>query len=95
MTSGKGKRAVIINNIKSGMIEQAIFILKSPAGESLAGAGSGIVAEAQDIINSYIATIEGKRIAVRKKRFLKNTALLAMLGIGFAAVMVVGLLILL
>ncbi len=95
MTSGKGKRAVIINNIKSGMIEQAIFILKSPAGESLAGAGSGIVAEAQEIINSYIDTIEGRRIGDRKKRFTKNTALFAMLGAGFVATIVVSLLLLL
>lgn len=95
MTSGKGKRAVIINNIKSGMIEQAIFILKAPAGESLAGAGGGIVAEAQEIINSYIDTIEGRRIGERKKRFSKNIALIAMLGAGFAAIMIAGLLLLL
>ncbi|MBQ3573694.1 MAG: hypothetical protein IJA16_03755, partial [Clostridia bacterium] len=92
MTGGKGKRAVIINNIKSGMIEQAIFILKSPAGESLAGAGSGIVAEAQEIINSYIDTIEGRRIGDRKKRFSKNALLIAILGAGFAATIAVGLL---
>lgn len=95
MTGGKGKRAVIINNIKSGMIEQAIFILKSPAGESLAGAGSGIVAEAQEIINSYIDTIEGRRIGDRKKRFSKNALLIAILGAGFAATIAVGLLLLL
>ena len=95
MTSGRGKRAVIINNIKSGMIEQAIFILKAPAGESLAGAGSGIVAEAQEIINSYIDTIEGKRAVYKRKRFSKNMALFALLGAGFVATIAVGLLLLL
>ena len=58
MTEKKGKRAVIISNIKSNSIEQAIFILKSPAYDASFDAGSGIVAEAQEIINSYINTIE-------------------------------------
>ena len=95
MTSKKGRRAVIINNIKSGMIEQAIFILKSPAGESLTGLGGGIIAEAQEIINSYIDTIEGKRVGDRKKQFFKNAAWIGMLGAGIAALIIAGLLLLL
>ncbi len=69
MTDKKGKRAVVINNIKSGSIEQAIFILKPSPCES-AGVGSAIVAEAQQIINNYICMIEGhasRRMARSKK----------------------------
>ena len=57
MTKQKGKRAVIISNIKSETIEQAIFILKPPTAEQ-ESASSPIVAEAQQIINSYIQTME-------------------------------------
>ena len=67
MTEKKGKRAVIISNIKSNSIEQAIFILKSPAYDTSFDAGSGIVAEAQEIINSYINTIEKNTFGKRKK----------------------------
>ena len=67
MTEKKGKRAVIISNIKSNSIEQAIFILKSPAYDASFDAGSGIVAEAQEIINSYINTIEKNTFGKRKK----------------------------
>lgn len=65
MTDKNGMRAVIINNIKSGYIEQAIFILKSNAYDLCPEAGGGIVAEAQEIINSYIETIE------RNKKYKK------------------------
>ncbi len=74
MTAGKGKRAVIINNIKSGTIEQAIFILKPPACESNISAGSVIVAEAQEIINSYISRVEGPKPFYRKQSIFKSTA---------------------
>lgn len=79
MTEKTGKRAVIINNIKSGSIEQAIFILKTPVFEKN-GVGSGIVAEAQEIINSYINTIEGVRPERRDGRLIKGI----LLGLGFA-----------
>ncbi len=79
MTERKSKRAIIISNIKSESIEQAIFILKATA--ETAASGGGIVAEAQEIINSYINTIE--RAGERKKRGGRRFAAIIM-G-GFAA----------
>ncbi len=77
MTKQKGKRAVIISNIKSETIEQAIFILKTPSYEQSA-AGSSIVAEAQQIINSYIQTMEKIhpecRGRLRKRNFIMTAA---------------------
>ncbi len=58
MTDKKGKRAVIINNIRSKSIEQAIFILKSPEADGCVDPGGYVIAEAQDIINSYIRRME-------------------------------------
>lgn len=83
MTDKKGKRAVVINNIKSGSIEQAIFILKTSAGESAGGVGSAIVAEAQEIINNYICMVEGSA----KRKFTKNKkmTIFAAGAIGFLA----------
>ena len=70
MTDRKGKRAVIINHIASESIEQAIFILKPQRSENL-DVGQSIVAEAQEIINSYIMRVErgniGSSISKRKK----------------------------
>lgn len=92
MVDKKGKRAVVINNIKSGSIEQAIFILKTPACESPGRVGSAIVAEAQEIINSYISMVE--RPIRRKGASGVKAVLLAGGAIGFLAI-VAGLLALL
>ncbi len=77
MTKQSGKRAVIISNIKSDSIEQAIFILKTPQYEQSCAGGS-IVAEAQQIINSYIMTMERVhpecRDERRKKRVISAVA---------------------
>ena len=60
MTAKKTRQVVIINDIQSESIEQAIFILRTPLGEPLpASPGGNIVDEAQRIINSYVKTIEG------------------------------------
>ncbi len=73
MTDKKGKRAVIISNIKSDSIEQAIFILKSPKQQAASEISCGIVAEAQEIINSYINTIEKReQMFLRKKSIPKR-----------------------
>lgn len=80
MTDRKSKRAIIISNIKSESIEQAIFILKATA-ETAAASGGGLVAEAQEIINSYIKTIEGA--GAREKK--KNKRFAAVIMGGFAA----------
>ncbi len=72
MTDKKGKRAVIINNIRSKSIEQAIFILKSPETDGCVDPGGYVISEAQDIINSYIKRMEDtnphktKKATVRK-----------------------------
>ncbi len=58
MTEKNGKRAVIINNIRSKSIEQAIFILKSPEKDGCVDPGGYVISEAQEIINSYIRRME-------------------------------------
>ena len=77
MTENKDKRAVIISNIKSSSIEQAIFILKTPEVEKAVDMGSGIVAEAQEIINSYINTIEKNQQKFKQKKSLSRRAITA------------------
>ncbi len=71
MLARSSKRVVIINNIKSDKIEQAIFILK---GSSAQKVDSVVVREAQDIIDNYIKKLEGKMVksspfTAPKKRF--------------------------
>ncbi len=71
MIARSSKRVVIINNIKSDKIEQAIFILKGSSSQKV---DSVIVKEAQDIIDSYIKRVEGKpqiggELAVKRKKF--------------------------
>ena len=67
MVDKKGKRAVIINNIKSKSIEQAIFILKPRKTEECIDPGEYVISEAQEIINSYIRRLEGTVPEVHKK----------------------------
>lgn len=59
MTAKSSRRVVIINNIKSDKIEQAIFILK---GSYLQKPDRGIIREAQNIIDEYIMKVEGESI---------------------------------
>lgn len=66
LTDKRGKRAVIINNIHSDAIEQAIFILKSESVKNRPGVG--IIAEAQGIIDNYIKMTEGRPYRPKKKR---------------------------
>lgn len=58
MTDKKSRRVVIINNINSDTIDQAIFILKSDKHRDCARTESNIVHEAQNIINNYIRRVE-------------------------------------
>lgn len=69
MTGRNGKRAVIINNIHSDSIEQAIFILKPDRPRESSCVGSGIIAEAQEIINNYIIAVEGGTKPAERKLF--------------------------
>lgn len=60
MTDKKSRRVVIINNIKSDTIDQAIFILKSDKNQAVTPRVENSVAyEAQNIINNYIRRVEG------------------------------------
>lgn len=88
MAERRGKRAVIISNIKSQSIEQAIFILKSPnsARAEQTNGGSGIIAEAQDIINSYIKSVEEPELAAKRKSSRHITVVSAIAAICAAAV---------
>ncbi|MBR5614906.1 MAG: hypothetical protein IKW64_06395 [Clostridia bacterium] len=58
MTDKKSRRVVIINNIKSDTIDQAIFILKSNSRTNSDRINSSVAQEAQNIINSYIRQVE-------------------------------------
>lgn len=59
MIDKKSRRVVIINNIESDTIDQAIFILKSDKnGNSKTFNEKNVAAEAQNIINNYIKQVE-------------------------------------
>lgn len=86
MTDKKSRRVIIINNIQSGTIDQAIFILKSDKSDVLpAGADISIANEAQNIINNYIRQVEHHKSLIQKKsrhvpgwlKFLVATASIA------------------
>ncbi len=70
MTTRFSKHAIIIDNIKSESIEQAIFILKSQKGKAL---DRDIVAEAQDIVDRYA-------FGLRKADFYKSRMPYRVLG---------------
>ena len=59
MTDRKSRKVLIINNIKSDTIDQAIFILK---GDTASKKGNyldkSVASEAQDIIDRYIRQVE-------------------------------------
>lgn len=58
MTDKKARNVVIINNIKSDIIDQAIFILKDPmSGKSQSTVTRDIAREAQKIIDDYIRQV--------------------------------------
>ncbi len=58
MTDKKSRRVVIINNIDSENIDQAIFILKSDPMKPSKLIDAGIAKEAQNIIDNYIRQVE-------------------------------------
>lgn len=88
MAENRGKRAVIISNIKSQSIEQAIFILKSPncASTNRPRGGKSIIAEAQDIINSYIRSVEEPELAAKRKSSRRITVFSAIIAMCAAAI---------
>lgn len=84
MLDKSGKKAVIISNIRSNSIEQAIFILKSNDTESVKDVGSGIVAEAQEIINNYIKKVERALPYRARRRAQKKIAIIAAVAVAMA-----------
>lgn len=68
MTDKKSRRVVIINNIKSDTIDQAIFILKSAKTDRGKNLEKSVAAEAQEIINNYIHQVDRIKAQTRKKR---------------------------
>ncbi len=70
MRDRKSKKVVIINDIYSDTIEQAIFILRNNGNAVSIGTGTTpIVKEAQRVINSYIETIEKTKASIAKKEY--------------------------
>jgi len=66
MIDKKSRRVVIINNIQSDSIDQAIFILKSNKNDlSNSKKDSNIAQEAQRIIDNYIHQVEATKSAAR------------------------------
>ena len=68
MKDKQSKKVVIINDIKSDAIEQAILILRS-SGSSPESVPPGyhIVTGAQNIINSYIQTLEKTQAGLTRR----------------------------
>lgn len=90
MIDRKSRRVVIINNIQSDTIDQAIFILKSNKNSyGKAFSEENIVSEAQDIINSYIRQVEHFKEFHRdspSSKKQKNSFLSHMLTVALTAV---------
>lgn len=95
VTYKRSGRVVIINNIKSDTVDQAIFILKSNEADDFSGYAEETVAcEAQRIIDRYVSRIERakrhclttsgkerKRAAVLKTAAFLSVSLLC-IGLG-------------
>ncbi len=79
------RKIVVLNNLKSQRIEQAIFILRDEKSFSEADA----VIEAEKIVDSYL---ENMRRPLLEKSTQKNNKNKILLFLGSAALMVSGLL---
>ncbi|MBO5364994.1 MAG: hypothetical protein J6A56_05980 [Clostridia bacterium] len=66
MREKNSKRVVIIDDIDSGSIEQAIFILRN-SGIPNRSAGNSIVSEAERIIHAYVQTMERTQKGISKR----------------------------
>ena len=66
MKNEKSKKVVIIQDIKSDAIEQAILILRNSGQVKPAPVGYHIVTEAQNIIDSYIQTVESSKTGLKQ-----------------------------
>lgn len=84
MKGKKTKKVVIINDINSDTIEQAILILKNNGIATATTAGQHIVREAGNVINSYIKTVE-KTDGKSKKGNLVFRIFVALIAMGSIA----------
>lgn len=83
MIYGKSRNVIVIQNIDSGYVEQAILILKKDPGEKEYYASEeGIVREAQRIIDEYTQNIIHPRAAKPKKHRTAGFFLIAAAAIA-------------
>lgn len=66
MKEKNSKRVVIIDEIDSSTIEQAIFILRNN-GTAVKPEKRTIVTEAERIINAYVQTIERTQLGINRR----------------------------
>ncbi len=95
MTDRKSRRVVIINNIDSASIDQAIFILKSDPAAPQKSVNSSIAKEAQAIIDNYVRQVErikdGYPSGIAAPLYKKKTPHLLLLLFAVLAAVCVGL----
>lgn len=83
MKEKNSKKVIIINEIASDTIEQAIFILKNSGKEvKPISQNSYVLAEAQNIIKSYIDKIENSPKGIYRKKKIISTKLKSALILG-------------
>lgn len=85
MTAKSSRRVVIINNIKSDKIEQAIFILR---GSNLQKPDRSIIKEAQDIIDDYVRKLGGEKVLPPPPEFSSGRSKRRRMGAGLITIMI-------
>ena len=62
MTYGKSRNVIVVKNINSSYVEQAILILKKETdSKEYYGSGENIVLEAQRIIDQYVQNQQNRK----------------------------------
>lgn len=88
MKENSRKKVVIIDNVYSDTIEQAIFILRNGGAVGRpVEAGAGFLSEAQSIINAYAHTVEranGRSFHRERKSRKKDNGLRRATGVLLA-----------
>ena len=92
MTDRKARKVLIINNIKSDTIDQAIFILKGDvATKRSTSLDKSVATEAQEIIDRYVRQVErlkGEYVrSAKTKKAVRGWPLLLLL-VSFASVLI-------
>ncbi len=89
MIDKKSRRVVIINNLRSHAIDQAIFILKDTAFQKVA-TEKDLVSEAQSIIDRYISQVECLKetscSSPKKSGFLRTLTTITLTAVFMLAV---------